>query len=465
MNPADTLGGLSLILTFFFCAFYVVTGIEDLILDLVAFEKRLRPERIDRWILTYFDLLPQKRFAILVPAWQEGNIIGSMLKGNLSRLKYKNFVFLVGCYPNDKETIRAVSEVALNDPRVKVVLNSLNGPTSKGQMLNELISFARFNFHELAIDAYLLQDAEDIIDPFSLSLINYKLDTFDFVQIPVFSLEVNQSDCVGGTYVDEFAESHTKDLLVRESLGAAIPSAGVGTAFSAKVVEAFIRKYGWVFYEGSLTEDYEFGIRSHTLGFKSTFAAYSFWDETKKKIHYIATREYFPKKLKRSIRQKTRWTIGISIQGWKHLGWPGGFSNDYFLYRDRRGLFTNILTFMGYLFIPVCGGLFWKGSVNHLSLRILISLTLFLAAYRLMVRAVCVSRIYGTKALWLLPVRWPISVFINSMACFNALVQTLILKIQGKKFHWVKTEHELPKGFGTEVLQPQLALIQERRAS
>jgi len=470
---SESLGVFILATSFVFCCVYFLTGVEELFLDLIAFRNRLKPQIIDEWVLTYFELLPQKKIAILVPAWNEGKIIASMLKGNLNRIRYKNFIFLVGCYPNDPETIEAVRKVSQSDPRVIPVVNSSYGPTSKGQMLNELVQYARFSLCDQKVEAYLLQDAEDIIDPWSLSLINYKLDSFDFVQIPIFSLEVSLKEWVAGTYMDEFAESHTKDLLVRSALGSAIPSAGVGTAFSAKVVEAFIRKYGWVFYEKSLTEDYEFGIRNHGLKFKSTFAAYRFWDKAKKEFHFIATREYFPKNLQRSIRQKTRWTVGIALQGWKNLGWPGSLSNRYFLYRDRRGVATNIFTFLGYIVAPLC--LFTLATVSQNSapqvnqlrqaLYIVFWVNVPLALHRIFMRSLCVYRVYGRKALLFLPVRWPVAVFINSMACLNALAQALDKKIRGRSFHWVKTEHELPAGFDLPESVMPLAMAQERRAS
>ena len=37
---------------------------------------------------------------------------------------------------------------------------------------------------------------------------------------------------ISGHYCDEFAESHTKELVVREAVGAAIPLAGVGCAIA-----------------------------------------------------------------------------------------------------------------------------------------------------------------------------------------------------------------------------------------
>jgi len=456
------------------CALYLFTGLEDLMMDVIAIKNRLRPKIIDSWVLTYLGLLPEKKIAILVPAWKEGKIIGQMLQGNLKRIKYQNYLFLVGCYPNDPDTVAAVRRMALADPRVIPVVNHKEGPTSKGQMLNQLIDYSRTDLKQDGIEAFLLQDSEDVIDPWSLKLMNRELDFFDFVQIPVFSLEVNRGEIVAGTYVDEFAESHTKDLLVRAYLGAGIPSAGVGTAFSSRVIDAFIQKYGWVFYEKSLTEDYEFGIRTHLLGFKGTFAAYGFDDPSTHKRHYIATREYFPKKFRRSVRQKTRWTVGIVMQGWRNLGWSGTGMNRYFLYRDRRGLFTNLMTMGGYLLAGLLGILILLSAlpeslVNHSInqyLKILFFLNVPLALYRIAQRGVCVFRIYGNRALWTLPLRWPVAVLINSLACFNALFQSAVATVQRKHFQWVKTEHELPEGFGGEVPVPVMAQLElERSAS
>src|SRR5207245_9657144 len=42
-----------------------------------------------------------------------------------------------------------------------------------------------------------------------------------------------------------------------------------------------------------------------------------------------------------SVRQKTRWVIGICFQGWESLGWFGNFWNRYFLFRDRKALWNN----------------------------------------------------------------------------------------------------------------------------
>ncbi len=454
------------------CFIYVIIGTEDLILDLFAMFKGLKPKKIKHSELHLLTELPQKKIAILVPAWKEGEIIGQMLYGNLTQIRYDNYLFYVGCYPNDSGTIKAVQNVSQSDSRVIPLINNKPGPTSKGQMLNQILNGIRDSTEVLDIDAYLLHDSEDVIDPWALQLINYKLQRYDFIQIPVFSLNVNIHELVAGTYVDEFAESHTKDLLVRDYLGAAIPSAGVGTAFSAKLADSLYRKQGWVFYEDSLTEDYELGIRSHALKFKGTFACYWFQDPQSHRPHYIATREYFPKKVMRSIRQKTRWTTGISIQGWRNLGWCGSFINRYFLYRDRRGLATNILAFIGYPTAMLMALFYLNHSMQQLPLSktelIFIGTALgfnsLLMLNRLVQRSACVFRVYGVRALWLLPIRWPLSVFVNSVACFNAILHSVTSRMRKEPVKWVKTDHELPLGFGVEPILSINIKAQERQA-
>jgi adsorption protein B len=442
------------------CFLYTWVGVEDVALDLIAVIRGLKPYRIRLSDLKNWVKTPEKRIAILVPAWKESKIISHMLLGNVARIHYDNYLFFVGCYPNDAETIEAVKTASIFNPKIIPVINSKGGPTSKGQMLNRILEEIQASPEKYRVDAFVLQDCEDIMDPWSLKLLNFKLDQFDFVQIPVFSLSVKPFDFVAGTYMDEFAESHTKDLLVRESLGAAIPSAGVGTAFSQTLAKAMIKQNGWVFYENSVTEDYELGIRSQALGFQGTFACYFFGNQRKRNGHYIATREYFPKKLGRAIRQKTRWTVGIAIQGWKNLGWLGRLSNRYYLYRDRRGLLTNILALIGYPVFIFLGAArlsqIWQEEPFLYSygtlLTGLLAVNMALMMNRLWQRGRSVSIVYGGKALWLLPVRWPISVIVNSFACVNALTQTFILRIRKGTFQWVKTDHELPSGFGTAAV-------------
>lgn len=435
--------------------FYLICGLDDLFIDLVALFDNQGPRKLNTKLLKKMMAAPQKRIAIIVPAWKEGQIIDRMLLGNLERIEYTNYDFFVGVYPNDLETCQAVEKAALLDKRVHRVVNCRPGPTSKGQILNYVVeNILQFeNERGAHFDAVLMQDAEDVIHPKTLPLVNLYLGKYDFIQVPVFSLKVNPLQLVGGTYIDEFSEHHTKDILVRSHMQAAVPSAGVGTGLSRELILKMREvNEGKLLNENTVTEDYELGVRAHSLGLKSKFACF-YYDQAGKR-EYIATREYFPKKFMRSVRQKTRWTTGIALQGNKNLGWIGKFSNQYFLFRDRKGLLTNIATFIGYPIVllsfllnmkgvefPYQGGVFYYILYANVILMI----------NRFLQRAYCVTRVYGVFAVIAIPLRWPVANLINCLATVRALYQYLVSIFTRTTIAWVKTEHELPEFFGKPV--------------
>ena len=78
----------------------------------------------------------------------------------------------------------------------------------------------------------VLHDAEDVVDPAALPLLDAATGLADFVQIPVLPEPQSTSRFVGSHYCEEFAELHRKSLVVRQALGASLPAAGVGCAFA-----------------------------------------------------------------------------------------------------------------------------------------------------------------------------------------------------------------------------------------
>jgi len=381
------------------------------------------------------------------------------VRGNSRLIRYSNYDFILGVYPNDPDTVSEAYELADQYPNVRVVVNTLPGPTSKGQMLNEMIRAV----HDLEraegirYDGYLIHDSEDLIHRYALAVVNWQLGFADFIQIPIFSLPVEKTEFVAGTYIDEFSEYHTKDILLRHRLGAPIPSAGVGTALSSRLVAVYLQaQNGNLLNEKSLTEDYELGVSTARYGLISAFACHYFWNE-KNEIEYIATREYFPKSFSRSIRQKTRWTVGIAFQGLEHLGWRGSLIEKYFLYRDRKGPYTNLLVAMGWVFFFYCAyrGLSQPEFATALSDTPLLyfgfAFNAFFMINRILQRMYCVSQVYGFSLALVGVVRIPIVNLVNAIASFQAIQQYARSRIFGFTLAWSKTEHELPIGFGAEV--------------
>lgn len=284
----------------------LVFTLDDLFIDLQAFMRGLKPQRVTVDYIAKIKRNPEKQIAILIANWKEAEIITPMIRGNLRGLEYDNYVFFLGVYPNDNATVIAAQNLQAAYPnKIQVVINSHEGPTSKGQMLNE-VARQIFSFEKKlgkTFDLFLMQDSEDVLHPHSLSLLNEVSQHSDFVQIPVFSFDVPRSSLVGGVYIDEFAESHTKDLLVREAMGAAVPSAGVGTLLSRQLMLGLMQaQEGYFLKEDTLTEDYHLGMMTKKLGFKSKFACVEYEKEDGKK-EFIATREYFPDVMSASMRQ------------------------------------------------------------------------------------------------------------------------------------------------------------------
>ncbi len=446
--------GLALLL---FAIGFLLLAADDLLVDFLAFWHKLGPKKLTEFQFRKMKTAPQKRLAIMVPAWKEANIIERMLAGNLSRLRYLNFDIFVGTYPNDPDTVEAVKRVSAKHPNVHCVVNSAAGPTSKGQILNKVISDIMHyeQKNDVKFDGFVLQDAEDIIHPEAMSLFNRELNDADFIQIPVFSVPVATLALVAGTYVDEFAENHTKDLLVRGHLGAAVPSAGVGTAISRRcLMHLYEVKSGAVFHEAALTEDYELGVQAHAMGFVGRVASYLYDNDGKEE--FIATRECFPRHWGRSIRQKSRWTVGICLLGWRHLGWPGNFVNRFFLFRDRKALFSNLFNLSGYLFFfallaklyfnPVWFEQFWAKAPAWTP--VLFAVSFGLMCYRAAQRARCVLHVYPPKLILVLPVRVFVGNFVNGLASAKAVQQRIAATLLNTNIRWQKTEHELPELFG-----------------
>lgn len=50
--------------------------------------------------------MPEKRLAILIPAWQEADVIARMVDHTVEELDYRAYDIFIGVYPNDADTIR-----------------------------------------------------------------------------------------------------------------------------------------------------------------------------------------------------------------------------------------------------------------------------------------------------------------------------------------------------------------------
>ncbi len=415
--------------------------------------------------------LPEQPIVVMIPAWDEWAVIRLMLLNTLKNLNYKNFYVFVGTYPNDLKTQSEVEKVREVYPNVQLIVCPHNGPTNKADCLNCICmgikQFEKRNNIQFAI--YVMQDCEDVIHPLCYKLFNYLIPRKDMVQLPVFSFKVKWHQFTAGHYIDEFAQGHYKDIIVREVLNKSIPAAGVGCAFSRRAVHILSEhNNNQLFSLDSLTEDYDFGFRLKEYNLKQIFVKFTitrtkmqkvFWSSTPIKVQYkeyVCIREYFPKNFHASVRQKSRWIIGIALQGWAILGWKGDLSTKYMLFRDRKAIITNFVNFLGYLVVFSVVSLWIIIWVNPESYRypplleqgtLLWNVILINAVFlglRILQRAYCVQRLYGWGQAFLSVPRIIWGNVINFMATCRAVRLYARYLLTGKAIAWDKTVHHYP---------------------
>ncbi|MGL4543239.1 MAG: glycosyl transferase family protein, partial [Polymorphobacter sp.] len=389
--------------------------------------------------------------AIIVPAWDEAAVIGQMLTNLLGRLDYPRYRVFVGVYPNDPASRAAVAAIA--DHHVETTVCQRPGPTTKADCLNHLWEAVLAHERRVgeAFKAVVLHDAEDVVHPQELWIYDALIPRFAMVQLPVLPLPDRGSRWVSGHYADEFAENHAKDLVVREALGAAVPSAGVASAIDRHYLGRIAIAAGGAPFDATcLTEDYELGHRLKALGGRAALVRLKRGDER----GVVATREHFPATFDAALRQKTRWLIGIGLAGWDRLGWPGGLADRYMLLRDRKALLTALLSVIGYgVALLFLADVLLRASLPAAAmlpplagpgLAALLWLNAGLLLWRLAMRASFTAHAYGPfEGIRAIP-RALASNVINAAAAWNAITR-YGQSVRGEvRLSWDKTTHRYP---------------------
>lgn len=426
---------------------------------------------------------PEQPLAIMVPAWLEYDVIAPMIENMVKVLSYRSYVIFVGTYINDARTIAEVERMRRRYKQLHRVEVPHPGPTCKADCLNWIIRaiFLHEKQHGSQFAGIVLHDSEDVLHPLELKFFNYLLPRKDMIQLPVMSLERKWSEVVAGTYMDEFAEAHAKDIVVRESISDMVPSAGVGTCFSRAAILALVNENrNQPFNTDSLTEDYDIGARLANLGMSTIFASFPVQFSVKRKALFgfgrersvtvdlpLCVREFFPDRFKTAYRQKARWVLGIGLQGWQQIGWHGSLATKYLLFRDRKGLVTAFVSILAYVLVLQVA-LFWAASYfgfwnaenpsmleSETWIHYVMGANLIALVLRATQRAYFVGRIYGPVHAVLSAPRMVMGNFINFMAAARAWKLFLQHLIFGTRLVWDKTMHDFPS-------DDQLARVRQR---
>ncbi|WP_028225500.1 glycosyl transferase family protein [Paraburkholderia ferrariae] len=467
----------------------LLSSLDDLFIDIwywsrtlyrrFTVQRRYRP--LTRAQLYERDEQP---IAIMVPAWHEYDVVAAMIEDMVRVLDYRNYVIFVGTYPNDPQTIAEVERMRRRYKQLRRVEVPHDGPTCKADCLNWVIAAIFKHEHTAGIEfaGVVLHDSEDVLHPVELRFFNYLLPRKDMIQLPVASLERNWFELVAGTYMDEFAEWHAKDLVVRESLVNAVPSAGVGTCFSRRALLALSAETdNQPFNTESLTEDYDVGARLGKMGMRSIFARFPVQFSTRRKAWFgfgkereltvtmpLCVREFFPDTFRTAYRQRARWTLGIGLQGWRQTGWTGSLANRYLLLRDRKGIVTAFVGILAYVLViqfllfalaGLLGAmptLIASPFADSFWLRAVLWANGCAFLLRIVQRVYFVTRLYGWEHGVLSVPRMVVGNFINFMAVARAWKMFLMHVVTGKRLAWDKTMHDFPSADGLKDRRQRL---------
>ncbi|OYX04235.1 MAG: type II secretion system protein E, partial [Rhizobiales bacterium 32-66-8] len=261
------------------------------------------------------------------------------------------------------------------------------------------------------------------------------------------------------------------DLPVRESLSGMVPSAGVGTCFSRKALLALCADTdNQPFNTESLTEDYDIGLRLTKMNMRSIFVRYPVQYRVLRKSWFgtgdrettvtmaLCVREFFPDTFRTAYRQKARWTLGIALQSWRQLGWPGSLATKYLLFRDRKSIVTSLVSILAYVLLLnflvfyLAAGMgvgverFPPVFANSSFMMFVLTFNFVALSLRIVQRYYFVARIYGWQQGLLSLPRMVVGNAVNFMATLRAWKLFLASLIFNTKVTWDKTTHAFPSG-------------------
>ncbi|MDR5769719.1 glycosyl transferase family protein [Caballeronia sp. LZ028] len=470
-------------------AIILLSSLDDLFIDIwywtrklwrrVTVERRYAPLSVEQLYAR-----DEQPIAIMVPAWHEDDVIAAMIEDLVRVLDYRAYTVFVGTYQNDAATIREVERMRHRYKHLHRVEVPHDGPTCKADCLNWLVQAILHHEFEAGMEfaGIVMHDSEDVLHPVELKFFNYLLPRKDMIQLPVASLERHWFELVAGTYMDEFAEWHAKDLVVRESLAGAVPSAGVGTCFSRRAILALVDETEHQpFNTESLTEDYDIGTRITRLGMQSIFPLFPVEFTTRRKGWFglgrereikmtmpLCVREFFPDTFRTAYRQRARWTLGIGLQGWALTGWSGSLANRYLLMRDRKGVVTAFVGMLAYLlavqfmlfatasYLGLATDFFPSPFIDSRWLQFLLAANSVALVLRVAQRIIFTTRLYGWEHGVLSVPRMVIGNVINFMAVARAWRLFIVHMVTGRRLAWDKTMHDFPSNEGLRDTRQEL---------
>ncbi|MDB5744417.1 MAG: nfrB [Polaromonas sp.] len=397
---------------------FLVSNLDALFIDLAYWARRAgrsfmaskRHERLETDLLYGMD---EKPLAILVQAAESPGVVGKRVEHAVGALDYGSYHVFVAVLPDDGVARKELDALQARFPHVHPVPF---GAAEAGQAagLNRLLEAAlRFEQQAgLKFEGFILHDLHDVFCKSELRVFNYLVGRKDLVQLPVHPLPGRWHEWTRGHYLDEFAEMHGKDVVVREALAGQVPSAGVGTCLSRRAVEVLLEKgQGTAFDAKSLNPGHDVAWRLKAYGLTEALARVHVVDAPKaagaSPARLVAVGPQFPDFFAGAVQHKARWIRGVMDQHWPPEGGTRSARLGYFRWRDRKGFMTSLANaaalllglqlFLVWLYTRLVpeGYEFPSLLEGDPLLRGLLMANLFLLCNRLLQRAIFVGSYYG----------------------------------------------------------------------
>lgn len=236
------------------------------------------------------DSPPETRFAVVVPAHNEEQVLGPLIK-SLKGLDYPSRLYDVVVIADN--CTDSTAEVALKAGATLVIERQDSRLRGKGHALQ--FAFEKLGFlgeEPTRYDAVVVFDADNLVEPGFLRAMNNRLLAGEKI-IQSFLDSKNPDDTwISAATSVMFWLNNRFILQARYNLGLAAALSGTGMCISRDV----LKDVGWS--TQTLTEDLEYSMKALTHGYRTTVAA--------------ETRTYDEKPLTfmASCRQRLRWARG-----------------------------------------------------------------------------------------------------------------------------------------------------------
>ena len=315
-----------------------VSAVEELVLDAWYWARRayrtLTTSRRDEPLTAgQLHSKGQQPLAIMVPACGEHDGITSMVDNMVSVLDYQNYHVFVGTRANDPRTGALVEQLRARYSHLHHAIAPADvqaGQSGQAGCLNAIVDAMQRLEQEHAMEfaGVVLHDSADVVHPLELKLLNYLLPRKDVIQLPVTSLARNWNDLVAGAGMDEFAEQHARDKVVRENVPGISQPVGAGTCLSRRALRALAgASPGRPFKTHCVTGDYDAAWQLSRLGLSSIFCVLpvpypldrSLWGGVRQTRELtlampMCVHQLFTRSFRVASRRKARWVVRTILQ-------------------------------------------------------------------------------------------------------------------------------------------------------